>query len=92
MSDFEVFQQRKGELLDALGRLIKLVGQGSVVPNPQAELRKLYQFRSDLSGDLLFKVLCVGDFSTGKSTFINRFLLEQDLLPAYPTPTTTIPT
>lgn len=91
MSDFEVFQQRKGELLDALGRLIKLVGQGSVVPNPQTELRKLYQFRSDLSGDLLFKVLCVGDFSTGKSTFINRFLLEQDLLPAYPTPTTTIP-
>lgn len=92
MSDFASFQERKQGLLDALGRLIGLVGQGSVVPNPEAELRKLTRFESELRGDLLFKVLCVGDFSTGKSTFINRFLLEEDLLPAFATPTTTIPT
>ncbi len=92
MADFAAFQQRKQELLDALDRLIELVGQESVVWDPEAEVRTLTRFKDELSGDLLFKVLCVGDFSTGKSTFINRFLLEQDLLPAYPIPTTTLPT
>lgn len=92
MADFAGFQERKQALLDSLDRLIGLVGQDAWLPDPKAELQILSRFKAELGGALLFKMLCVGDFSTGKSTFINRFLLEDDLLPAYPTPTTTLPT
>lgn len=92
MTDFAAFEQRKQQLQTHLDRLMDLLRQGDVVPEPEPELRLLQGFRDGLAGDLLFRVLCVGDFSTGKSTFINRFLLEQDLLPAWPTPTTTLPT
>ncbi len=36
-----------------------------------------------------FKVLVIGEFNRGKSTFINA-LLRQEVLPAYSTPTTAI--
>jgi GTPase SAR1 family protein len=92
MTEFAVFQERKQALLASLDRLMALVGQDAGLPEPTTELQILSRFKVALGGELLFKVLCVGDFSTGKSTFINRFLLEDDLLPAYPTPTTTLPT
>lgn len=92
MTDFAAFQDRKQELLDATDRLIPLTRQDGFLPDPKADRQTLSRFKAQLGGDLLFKVLCVGDFSTGKSTFINRFLLDDELLPAYPTPTTTLPT
>lgn len=92
MTDFEVFAHRKQLLQDHYERLIALIAERGVVPEPEADLALLRGARDALVGDLLFRVLCVGDFSTGKSSFINRFLLEQDLLPAWPTPTTTLPT
>ncbi len=92
MTDFTVFEERKRQFQDHLDRLMELLRQGQMVPDPKPDLHLLQGFRDGLAGDLLFRVLCVGDFSTGKSSFINRFLLEQDLLPAWPTPTTTLPT
>lgn len=92
MPEFETFAHRKKQLHDHYERLIALIAERGVVPEPEADLALLRSARDALAGDLLFRVLCVGDFSTGKSSFINRFLLEQDLLPAWPTPTTTLPT
>lgn len=92
MPDFETFANRKQQLQDHYERLIALIAERGVVPEPEADLALLRGARDALAGDLLFRVLCVGDFSTGKSSFINRFLLEQDLLPAWATPTTTLPT
>ena len=92
MTDFANFTQRKQTLRAHYDRLIDLIEQGGVIPEPAADLALLYGSRDALAGDLLFRVLCVGDFSTGKSSFINRFLLEQELLPAWNTPTTALPT
>ncbi len=92
MTDFEIFAQRKQQLQDHYERLIALIAERGVVPEPEADLALLRGARDALAGALLFRVLCVGDFSTGKSSFINRFLLEEDLLPAWATPTTTLPT
>ncbi|HSO83788.1 dynamin family protein, partial [Thiocapsa sp.] len=82
----------KQQLQDHYERLIALIAERGVVPEPEADLALLRGARDALAGDLLFRVLCVGDFSTGKSSFINRFLLEQNLLPAWAWPTTTLPT
>lgn len=90
MNDLADFQDRKQALLGALENLSQLLEGQSTLINSEAERRRLARFRSELDGDLRFKVLCVGEFSTGKSTFINRFLLEDELLPAFPTPTTAV--
>jgi hypothetical protein len=92
MIDFANFVQRKQTLQARYDRLIELIEQGEVVPEPAADLALLRKTRDELAGGLLFRVLCVGDFSTGKSSFINRFLLERELLPAWSTPTTALPT
>ncbi|MBF0220196.1 MAG: dynamin family protein [Gammaproteobacteria bacterium] len=88
-SNFDRFQERKQHLLEAVAQLGELVQPQALIPSPSWAPQVLERFRQDLSGDLRFRLLCVGDFSTGKSSFINRFLLEQDLLPAFATPTTT---
>ncbi|WP_428354986.1 dynamin family protein [Methyloprofundus sp.] len=56
------------------------------------DIQLLEKFNRELSADLSFKILCIGDFSSGKSTFINQFLLQENILPAFPKPTTTRPT
>ena len=50
--------------------------------------KTLQQLREKLSSDT-FKILVIGNFKNGKSTFINA-LLGQEILPAYPLPTTAI--
>ncbi len=45
-------------------------------------------FLKEIQKDLTFNVLCLGDFSSGKSTFINRFFIEKDVLPTNVTTTT----
>jgi GTPase Era involved in 16S rRNA processing len=89
MSDFARFQDRKRQLTDAVDRLLGLLPQASI---PTPEIRQIERFKQELGGELIFKLLCVGDFSTGKSTFVNRFLLGQDLLPTDALPTTAVPT
>ncbi|MEO1942102.1 MAG: dynamin family protein [Campylobacterales bacterium] len=46
------------------------------------------QFRESIERDLSFNLLCLGDFSSGKSTFINNFFIGEPLLPTNTTPTT----
>lgn len=48
----------------------------------------LNQLRSKISSDS-FKIMVMGNFKNGKSTFINAFL-EKEILPAYAVPTTAI--
>ena len=50
--------------------------------------KTLQQLREKLSSDT-FKILVIGNFKNGKSTFINA-LLGQEILPAYAMPTTAI--
>ena len=85
MTHFAAFLERKHELLDSASRLERIVTDRL----DGRDIQLLENFQRELSDDLSFKLLCIGDFSSGKSTFINRFLLKQDILPAYPKPTTT---
>jgi len=48
----------------------------------------LLNFKNELERELSFKVLCLGDFDSGKTTFINKFFLGEDLLPTAFIPTT----
>ena len=48
----------------------------------------LQQLRQKISSDT-FKIMVMGNFKNGKSTFINA-LLGQEILPAYAVPTTAI--
>ena len=92
MTDLVSFDQHKKQLQAHYERLIKLIGQDKLMAEVAADLDRLQKAADELESELKFRVLCVGDFSTGKSTFINRFLLEQEILPAWPRPTTTVPT
>jgi len=88
MTGFVSFLERKQQLLTNASRLKELV---------QTHLKDqdtsiLENFKREVLEDLSFKILCVGDFSSGKSTFINRFLLQENILPAFAKPTTTRPT
>ncbi|MDP1905551.1 MAG: dynamin family protein [Pseudomonadota bacterium] len=85
MSNYTAFTERKHELLDSAATLAQIVADRL----DGRDIQLLEHFRRELKDDLSFKILCIGDFSSGKSTFINRFLLKQDILPAYPKPTTT---
>ncbi len=85
MNDFTAFIEKKQQLLKTVNLLINVV---ETEFNNQ-DINLLHHFKNDLSKELTFKMLCIGDFSSGKSTFINRFLLQEDILPAFPRPTTT---
>jgi len=45
-------------------------------------------FLQEIKNDLTFNVLCLGDFSSGKSTFINQFFIKNTVLPTSVTTTT----
>ena len=85
MNDFTAFIDKKQQLLKTVNLLINVV---KTEFNNQ-DINLLHHFQNELSNELTFKMLCIGDFSSGKSTFINRFLLQEDILPAFPRPTTT---
>lgn len=85
MNDFTAFIEKKQQLLKTVNLLINVV---KTEFNNQ-DINLLHHFQNELSNELTFKMLCIGDFSSGKSTFINRFLLQEDILPAFPRPTTT---
>lgn len=74
---------RKVKLLDSVESLKKIV-QIKLSEN----VEDLEFFEKELE-DLNFNVLCLGDFSSGKSTFINNFFLEDKVkLPVRVTTTT----
>src|SRR5215217_6473331 len=86
----EVYQkyekrQRQRETLASLmkdqAQVLRSIGQPS-------QVETITRLREHLLQDD-FKVLVLGEFKTGKSTFINA-LLGAEVLPAYATPTTAI--
>jgi GTPase Era involved in 16S rRNA processing len=79
------FFERKHNLIDSAAKLEQIVYEKL----EGRDINLLKNFQDELKHDLSFKLLCIGDFSTGKSTFINKFLLKQDILPTWATPTTT---
>jgi GTPase Era involved in 16S rRNA processing len=85
MNDFTSFIEKKQQLVSTVEQLIEIVK----IEFNSKDIQLLHHFQYELSKELTFKMLCIGDFSSGKSTFINRFLLQEDILPAFPKPTTT---
>ena len=83
-TSFTSLKQRRDDLASAIAMLKDLVVHQLDGQNVQ-QLDSLAQKVRD---DLQFIVLCVGDFSSGKTTFINKFLLRDDILPARARPTT----
>ena len=84
MKMMEHFKQRKQDLKEKVADLQQLVSED--LQGIDAE--KLHAFAQELERDLTFNILCVGDFSSGKTTFVNNFLIGDDILPARATPTT----
>ena len=62
----------------------KLVGK----LNNESITNQIDSFYTEVSDELTFNVLCVGDFASGKTTFINQFFLEKSILPTSPIVTT----
>jgi len=81
---YEFFLEKQQQLLSLIQRqlqILRALGMKEVEEN----IRYLEERVSNLN----FKVLVLGEFKRGKSTFINS-LLRQAVLPAYSTPTTAI--
>ena len=84
MNELETFRQSKQNLLDIVAETTDVFRQmeDTAVETTLSELAD--KLRRDT-----FKVLVIGEFKRGKSTFINA-LLHQEILPAYPNPCTAI--
>ena len=80
-----VFRERRDSLSNAIAQLKTLVERHF----DGLHVNQLDSLAQQVLNDLKFHVLCVGDFSSGKTTFINKFLLQGDILPARARPTTT---
>ena len=78
------FKELKEKVIENIEKLIEI--DKSEFEGRSRE--KLINFRNELERELTFKVLCLGDFNSGKTTFVNRFFLEEDLLPTGIIPTT----
>lgn len=78
------FMEKKNELFEKVEELSdfsKDLGDENVV-------NSLEEFRVEVKDNLTFNVLCLGDFSSGKSTFINQFFIDGPILPTSITTTT----
>ncbi|MEG4273470.1 MULTISPECIES: dynamin family protein [unclassified Microcoleus] len=81
---YQLFQQRRNALAVLVKQQIDVLHSLNMTET-EATIRQLEERILTDS----FKVLVVGEFNRGKSTFINA-LLRQEVLPAYSTPTTAI--
>nr|OQX98597.1 MAG: hypothetical protein B6I27_02305 [Erwiniaceae bacterium 4572_131] len=85
MDNFTYFKERKQNLINSTDELRTIVHKQL----DDRDIEMLDAFSQELQKELSFNVLCVGDFSSGKTTFINKFLIKDDILPASARPTTT---
>lgn len=81
---FQEFERRRAELLDLAKRLVPVVDGIDVVTCRDT----LTRLRDRVEADT-FKVMIVGEFKRGKSTFINALLGEQ-VLPMHSLPCTAV--
>ncbi|WP_292858236.1 dynamin family protein [Nostoc sp. LPT] len=81
---YEAFKKKQNVLADLIKRHLKLISSLNMTQseNSLQQLKTLVQSNS-------FKVLVLGEFKRGKSTFINA-LLGEKVLPAYARPCTAI--
>ncbi|KST61787.1 dynamin family protein [Mastigocoleus testarum] len=81
---YEEFKEKTSILVNLIERQIGVV---RLLNQPERETN--LQLLKDLVQSSSFKVMVLGEFKRGKSTFINA-LLGEEILPAYSTPTTAI--
>jgi len=81
---YQLFQEKRNALAVLVKQQIEVL-QSLNMKETESTIRKL----EDRILTDNFKVLVLGEFNRGKSTFINA-LLRQEVLPAYSTPTTAI--
>jgi GTPase SAR1 family protein len=84
MNQYELFNERRAQLLNILSKsseICELLGQ-------HAQKLHLSQIYNKVSSDQ-FKVMVLGTFKNGKSTFINA-LLGEAVLPAFAVPCTAV--
>lgn len=81
---FDGDRQRRGHLAENVQEIVNALE----ILEMSDELEKAQQLKNIVLQDT-FKVLVLGEFKTGKSTFINA-LLGAEILPSYATPTTAI--
>ena len=84
MNKLEQFKSKKAELVELLDETTGIFKE----LKDESEVQSLEEIRSKLK-DNNFKVLVIGEFKRGKSTFINA-LLQEEILPAYSVPCTAI--
>lgn len=82
--NYETFLEKRSILIGLIDRQIALLSSLRV----DTWVETLQRLKQRVSNDS-FKVLIVGEFKRGKSTFINA-MLGQEILPAYSTPCTAI--
>src|SRR5688500_16474712 len=81
---FEVFNEYKEQLVSLAGQQMEVLG----ALNMDTWQRTVHQLEEVIMADS-FKVLVIGEFKRGKSTFIIAILVA-DVLPAYAIPCTAI--
>jgi len=79
-----MFVDKKNKLLEKT-KLLKELG---IELNDENIILKIDGFEKEITEELTFNVLCLGDFSSGKSTFINQFFIGKSPLPTNVTTTT----
>jgi len=77
-------QGKKNKIIEIIHELNILAESGGVVDEKNVFDLLLNDFKEQLS----FNVLCLGDFSSGKSTFVNKFFIGQELITTRHTTTT----
>lgn len=85
--DFNVYNAKKQQVSNTVSEVKAVfVELGSDYASAEADIAEVYR---KLQNDT-FKVVVMGQFKVGKSTFINALLGGGDILPAYATPCTAI--
>ena len=82
MSDFKKEKQMLLERVDSLLAFSKTMEDDTSV------YENILSFREEVKDNLTFNVLCLGDFSSGKSTFVSNFFIKKPFLPTDQTETT----
>jgi len=77
-------QNKKEKIIDIIHELKILADSFTIINDKKIFDTLLNEFKDQLT----FNVLCLGDFSSGKSTFVNKFFIGEELLTTRHTTTT----